>query len=207
MNQAIVEELQGMGVVPAQAEAIAEDLAALDGRSLLTELLMRGLWCLVIDETNPALLQKVGGEAVRRLLSMGVDPDDLMDVVRETQVDLIFSVAQLIDWPTYETELEATPELAISVSVEGSGAPALPIHELHSCLLERDPSGRHGGPRTLEVRKFQKLPESERAQLMHLLAQQKFSVAAAIWKKSVGGDLSDCLSAVRTLRDHVRRGA
>ena len=207
MNQAVVEELQRMGVTHKQAESIANDLAGSDARSLLSEFLVRGLWSLVIDETNLSQLPVIGSDAVQRLLNKGVDPDDLIDVIREVQVDTIYNVAQLIDWPTSETQLEEVPKLTISVSVQEPNARALPIYELHSCLLERDPSGRHGEPRTIEVRQFQKLREDERRHIVDLLREQKFSAAAMLWKRSVGGELKDCLTAVQELRKQLRCGA
>jgi hypothetical protein len=204
MNQAVVEELQRIGVTHKQAESIASDLAGFDARSLLSELLVRGLWSLVIDETNLSQLPKVGGDTVQRLLNKGIDPDDLIDVIREAQVDIIYNVAQLIDWPTSETRLEEVPDLTISVSIQESGTSAFPIYELHSCLLERDPSGRHGEPRTIEVRQFQKLREDEQRHIVSLLREQKFSGAALFWKSSVGGELKDCLTAVQRLRKQLR---
>lgn len=199
-HQPVVEELQRLGVEHKQAEDIVNDLSGFDARSLLSELLVRGLWSLVIDETNLSQLPVIGGDAVLRLLNKGIDPDDLMDVIREAQVDTIYNVAQLIDGPTSDTLFEEVPELTISVSIRESNVSALPIYELHSCLLERDPSGRHGEPRTIEVRQFQKLREDERKQIVDLLREQKFSAAAMLWKRSVGGDLKDCLTAIQKLR-------
>ncbi|MGW8393484.1 hypothetical protein [Pseudoduganella sp. HUAS MS19] len=114
----VVDELRRVGIAQVQAESIAKDLSAHDARSLLSELLLRGLWSLVIDEKDPSHLSAVGGHSVQRLLDKGVDPDDLMDVVRETQVDIIYNVAQLVDWPTFGLQLEHVPGLTISVSAE-----------------------------------------------------------------------------------------
>lgn len=110
-HQPVVEELQRLGVEHKQAESIVNDLSGFDAHSLLSELLVRGLWSLVVDETNLSQLPVIGGDAVLRLLNKGIDPDDLMDVIREAQVDTIYNVAQLIDGPTSETHFEEVPEL------------------------------------------------------------------------------------------------
>lgn len=207
MNQALVNELQRMGVTHEQAQSIADDLARRDARSLLSELLVRGLWSLVIDEKNLSQLPVVGGDAAQRLLDDGIDPDDLMDVIRQVQVDTIYNVAQLIDCPTREIQLEEIHELVISVGMQEPSANALPIYDLHSCLLERDPSGRHGEPRTIEVRQFQSLRDDEQRHIMDLLRGRKFSAAAMLWKKSFGGELRDCLTSVQELRKQLHCGA
>lgn len=203
MNRVVAKELQRMGVEQDLAESIANDLAGHDARSLLSELLQRGLWSLVIDESDPALLPVLGGDAVRRLLDKGVDPEDLMDVVRETQVDTIYSVANLIDWPTYDFQLEEPLGLTIFVGAQESTAHALRIHDLHSCLMGRDPTGRYGEPRAIEVRQFQKLSEDERENILDLLQEDKLSAAALLWKRSVGGELKECMRAVQVLRERL----
>ncbi|WP_426162823.1 hypothetical protein [Pseudoduganella sp. R-34] len=203
MNRAVSEELQRIGVSQAQAESIADDLSGNDARTLLSELLQRGLWSLVIDESSPSKLPVLGGDAVRRLLDKGVDVDDLMDVVRETQVDMIYSVANLIDWPTYELELEEPSGLTMFVGLQESGENALPIHDLHSCLMSRDPSGRHGEPRAIEVRQFQKLGEDEQENILDLLQERKLSAAALLWKKCIGGELKECMKAVQVLHEQL----
>lgn len=203
MNRSVAKELQRMGVSQEQAESIAEDLGGRDVRSLLSELLLRGLWSQVIDESNPSQLPLIGGDAVRRLLEKGVDPDDLMDVVRETQVDTIYGVANLIDWPTYELELDEPLGLTVFVGTQESNENALPIHELHSCLMERDPTGRHGVPRAIEVRQFQKLSEDEQESILDLLQERKLSAAALLWKRSVGGELKECMRAVQVLSEQL----
>ena len=204
MTRPLVEELQRLGVPLERAESIADDIAVFDARSLLSELLLGGLWKLVLDETQPTQLAAAGGSAVGRLLAKGVDPADVLDVVRETQVDIIYNVAQLLDWPTMDTRLEVMPELVISVAIEREGASALPIHPLHERLLERDPSGRHGEPRAPVVRMFQELPEDDRTRIIHLLQERKFSAAAVQWKRCVGGELAECLDAVQELRRQLR---
>jgi len=196
--ESIVSELLKLGVSSEKAASIAEDIQRLDARSLLNELLMRGLWATVIDETQPTLLRRNGG-AIERLLASGVDPHDLMDVVREVQVDTIYNVAQVIDSPTENFDLDEALDVEISVRLQNTdGAPA-PIHELHSGLMEQDPCGRHGEPRSLELRQLQMLQQEIRDELEALLRNRKLSAAALLWNKHLGGDLKQSLAAVQSL--------
>ncbi|RSZ59273.1 hypothetical protein HF313_02420 [Massilia atriviolacea] len=166
--------------------------------ALLHELLLRGLWSTVIDEAAPQALQRQGG-AVARLLAAGVDPHDLVDVIREAQVDTIYNVAQLIDWPDEHLAPGALPELRLSASVAHGGAAPQPLPELHSCLMERDPSGRAGEPRSPELRRYALLEADVRRQIGALVGARKFPAAAVLWKRHAGGDLKAAMDAVRQL--------
>ncbi|AXA89887.1 hypothetical protein [Massilia sp. YMA4] len=197
MSIHITTALEHLGTPPDTASAIGRDLERGDARSLFAELLLRGLWANVIDETQPLDPARSGGPALQRLLDSGADPADLIDLMRETQVDLIYNVAQLIDDPAEVLGLDAPLEL--SVRLAGTEGNAAPVYSLHASLMELDPSGRHGEPRSLAERQLQQLDESTRAQLMELLAVRKLSAAAALWKKQVGGDLAGALAAVQDL--------
>lgn len=166
--------------------------------SLLHELLLRGLWSTVIDEAAPQALQRQGG-AVARLLAAGVDPHDLLDVIREAQVDTIYNVAQLIDWPAEHLAPGDAPDLDLRLAASLDGAAPQPLPELHSCLMERDPSGRAGEPRSPEVRQYSMLGAEVREQIAALVGARKLSAAAVLWKQYAGGDLKTALAAVRQL--------
>lgn len=168
--------------------------------ALLHELLLRGLWSTVIDEAAPEALHRHGG-AVARLLAAGVDPHDLVDVIREAQVDTIYNVAQLIDWPDELVEPDDACEVRLTASLPG--ATAQPLPELHSCLMERDPSGRAGEPRSPELRQYAMLDAGVRAQIGALAAERKWSAAAVLWKQHAGGDLKAALAAVQRLAASV----
>lgn len=199
MSIPIFTALENLGTSSDTAQGIARDVARGDARSLFAELLLRGLWANVIDETQPLDPARSGGAALRRLLDSGVDPADLVDLVRETQVDLIYNVAQLIDDPAEALGLDARPEMALSVRLAATDGKAAPVYSLHASLMELDPSGRHGEPRSLAVRQLQGMDEAARAQLLALLDAKKLSAAAALWKKQVGGDLAAALAAVQGL--------
>ncbi|MDQ1830102.1 hypothetical protein [Massilia scottii] len=195
--------LEGIGIAPARAAAIAADVAQGDARSLLHELLLRALWSSVVDEAAPDALQRHGG-AVGRLLASGVDPHDLLDVVRETQVDTIYNVAQLIDWPDEGLELGEALDVRLSASLAHGGGAPQPLPELHACLMERDPTGRSGAPRSPELRQFGMLDADIRRQITALTGERKFSAAAVLWKQHVGGELKTALAAVQSLAGQTR---
>lgn len=91
LTTSTLEKLGGNSVVIA---AIEDDIKRREARSLLSELLILGRWRNVLDEKDLQLAKTAGG-AVQRLLASGVNMDDLVDVVRETQVETIYSLTQL----------------------------------------------------------------------------------------------------------------
>ncbi|HEX6356145.1 hypothetical protein [Actinophytocola sp.] len=121
------------------------------------ELFLTDLWSLVVDEDElvdgqPSWIESFfrgtpAGEipagptsaALHRVLAAGVDPDDLTDVVRTMQHEIIHNVCQLLDDPRM---LGIRGERRWTLTVDGD-----PVDELHSSLDEHDPSGRHGEPR------------------------------------------------------------
>ncbi|NHZ78058.1 hypothetical protein F2P44_01930 [Massilia sp. CCM 8695] len=196
-------QLEDIGLAPAMAGAIARDVARGDARSLLHELLLRGLWSSVADEAAPEALLRHGG-AAGRLLAAGVDLHDLLDVVREAQVDTIYNVAQLIDWPAEGLALDDAFEARLLAGLAQGGATPQPLPELHACLMERDPTGRAGAPRSPELRQFGMLDADIRRQITALSGERKFSAAAVLWKQHVGGELKTALAAVQSLARHPR---
>jgi hypothetical protein len=191
-------QLEDIGIAPAMAAAIAADVAQGDPRTLLHELLLRGLWSTVIDEAAPQALQRHGG-AVARLLAAGVDPHDLVDVIREAQVDTIYNVAQLIDWPDEHQALGEGLDVRVTARLAHAASAPQPLPELHACLMARDPTGRAGEPRSPELRQYTMLDADVRRQIGALTGERKFSAAAVLWKQHAGGDLKTALAAVQRL--------
>ena len=208
----ITGRLREAGFDAGQADTLAQDIEQKKYGLLLQQLLLRGLWADVVDDSLPqprwiARWRDLGesdfpfinAPALQRLLDAGVDVHDLTDVVRSAQVLTIYNIAQLIDEPCRDLgyDLEATPDLALA-AVDDGGA----LHRygsLHDALEEMDPAGRHGQPRSLELRRFGGLPDDLQAQLRDLLAKQAWSQAAVLWKRAVGGELAHCLAAMRQL--------
>jgi hypothetical protein len=211
------QQLRDLGLPPEQAAAIERDVDQGDGRALLHELLLRGLWSDVVDEGQPhpkwiadwlqlgaSGFPIINAQALERLLQAGADPHDLTDVVRSAQVLTLYNIGQLLDHPTRELGYDISDKALVRLGCIGDDTTRhLPLRDLHSSLLERDPSGRHGEPRSLELRQLAALPDEVQAQLETYLRDGKASLAAALWKKHVGGDLKSCLSAVQRLRDQL----
>jgi hypothetical protein len=131
------------------------------------------LWALVIREDKhvdgePAWIEewlrgaRKRGEppkgvaaALQRMLDKGVDPEDLTDVVRAMQWEIIDNVAQLIDgeWISdLRQEIPGLPEFSwrlyqVRVDEDYEAHPLRELTDLHPQLVEVDPSGREGEPR------------------------------------------------------------
>ncbi|MFI8619165.1 hypothetical protein ACIGHN_27065 [Acidovorax sp. NPDC077693] len=217
-KESLAVPFRALGLAPETIAHIKSALDQGDGRALLHELLLRGLWDNVVDENwpQPQWLEQwrtlgangfpiINATALERLLQGGADPHDLTDLVRSAQVLAIYNLAQLLDYPTQALGCEipesASVQLHCVVGQAGDGR-LVPHHNLtplHSELLARDPSGRQGEPRSLERRQFQALPAECQAQILTLVRARNMSKAAALWKKQVGGDLGHSLHTVQAL--------
>ncbi|MCC7702961.1 hypothetical protein IGS59_11955 [Janthinobacterium sp. GW460P] len=208
----ITGRLQEAGFDATQADALAQDIEQKKYGPLLRQLLLRGLWADVVDESlpRPQWLERwralgesgfpfINAPALQRLLDAGVNVHDLTDVVRSAQVLTIYNIAQLIDEPCRDLgyDLEETPDLALA-AIDAAGA----VHRcgsLHEEIEERDPAGRHGQPRSLELRQFGGLPDAQQEALRDLLEKKAWSQAAMLWKRATGGELAHCLLTVQRL--------
>lgn len=204
--------LRECGIDAEQADALAHDVQQKKYGPLLQQLLLRGLWADVVDEDMPqpqwitrwrelaaSEFPFINSPALQRLLDAGVDVHDLTDVVRAAQVLTIYNIAQLMDEPCRDLgyDVEDAPDAQLAY-LDEAGAPHRP-GSLHDALEELDPAGRHGQPRSLELRQFGGLPGELQAQLRDLLAKKAWSQAAVLWKRAVGGELAHCLATVRQL--------
>jgi hypothetical protein len=87
------------------------------------------------------------GAALKRCLAKGVPAQDLTDIVRGIQAELLFQLCYLLDDPDFpEVELK---DLAWGLfEVDGAGNPIGPrIGALHESVLQTDPTGREMRPR------------------------------------------------------------
>ncbi len=206
----MAQRLQELGLTDSQALALAAQAGTCG--PLLQQLLLRGLWSDVVDESmpQPRWIERwrelgqsdfpfINAPALQRLLDAGVDVHDLTDVVRSAQVLTIYNVAQLIDEPCRDLgyDVEETPEVQLAY-VDEAGAPQR-VDSLHGALEDMDPAGRHGQPRTLELRQFCGLLPAQQQELRDLLAKKAWSQAAVAWKRAVGGEPAHCLATVRQL--------
>jgi hypothetical protein len=131
------------------------------------ELFLTNLWGLLVKEDEwvdgyPSWIESwirgippgsVPDDALHRILARGVDLDDLTDVVRNMQYEVIYNVCQLLDDPalpgirrgTHPDQVEAGWELTAVRTAPP--ADRRPIGELHADLDDYDPRGRCGEPR------------------------------------------------------------
>ena len=87
------------------------------------------------------------GAALERLLAAGASRDDLSDLVRGMQAQLLFGLCYLLEYPALEE-----PELAeVGWALVETNADLEPtdrsIPGLHESVLETDPTGREMRPR------------------------------------------------------------
>ena len=86
------------------------------------------------------------GPALQSMLSRGVNPQDITDVVRGMQYALLFSLCYLLDDPgELETDVENVSWGLMQV--DENGEPIASITGLHESVLETDPTGREMRPR------------------------------------------------------------
>ncbi len=142
-------------------------------RTAVRGAVLRLLWKLVIDEDA-----RVGGEprwieswmrwprsqdepldgvaaAIERVLASGADPDDLTDIVRAMQYDVVWNFCDLLDGEGVAELRERVPGLpemswrlyAVDEDDDGEAAPLWPIESLHESIGSFDPAGREGEPR------------------------------------------------------------
>lgn len=88
------------------------------------------------------------GHALKRLLDVGATPEDVTEVVRGMQAELLFKFCYLLDDPG-EVEPEARDLAWALVRVDAGGAITdQVIGGLHESVLETDPTGREMRPRS-----------------------------------------------------------
>jgi hypothetical protein len=202
------------GVAAATVDDALHALADGDARALVQELLLRGLWADVVDETQPApqwiaQWRRLGADgfpfidlpALERLLGAGADPHDVTAVVRSAQVLMAANIAQRIDLPMlglgWDLPDSVTPRLQVALDDDEAHQP---LPTLYPSFGARDPARRHGAPGSLVLRRWAALPQATRDALSACLQQGSKAQAAAIWKRAVGGELREALDAVEALR-------
>jgi len=123
-------------------------------------LFLRQAWARVVSEDDPAWIDAWiasaeqrpdepyagGGLALKRLRALGASKDDLTDVVRALQAELLFSLCYLLDDPAIEEE-DAQDIAWAFVQVGPDGEFLAPLNGLHESVLETDPTGREMRPR------------------------------------------------------------
>lgn len=185
------------------------------------------VWSMVVDEDSytdgyPSWIDlrgtqqgsvpaSAGTDAMQRILACGVDPDDLTDVVRKMQHDLLYEVCQLIDDPGLlgiglDEEWSEPTDFRWELLAVRTAGPAgrAPIHGLHSSLDELDPSGRDGATRGRPIpARLPGYPLHARLAVAHARAGDRIQ-AINTWRKATGAPVMEAKAAIDLLLDQVR---
>lgn len=97
-------------------------------------------------ERNPSEPYSGGGLALAKLRKRGATDEELTDLVRAQQAELLFGFCYLLSDPG-ELEPEVEDFAWQLTQVDGSGNPIGEISSLHESVLETDPTGREMRPR------------------------------------------------------------
>ena len=89
------------------------------------------------------------GPALKRMLAAGVSREDIAEVVRVMQWDVVFGIAyQLSDPGVVVYPSDETPRVNWTLfEVDDDGQPLQPIDGLHESVLDTDPTGREMRPK------------------------------------------------------------
>ena len=95
------------------------------------------------------------GAALNRIMNKGVDPQDLIEVIRDVQYEALFDFCKLL-WDPGDIEPEAKDVGWGLFEVDQEGNPLRPMHGLYESVLGLDPTGREMRPLTAAQRRTQK---------------------------------------------------
>jgi hypothetical protein len=98
------------------------------------------------SEQHPAEPYAGVGQALKKLRARGATTEELVDLVRGMQAELLFSLCYLLDDPG-EVEPEVADVLWTLSQVDEEGNVLGSIGGLHESVLETDPTGREMRPR------------------------------------------------------------
>lgn len=175
-----------------------------DQLQLFAEVACRHLWQMVVDEDQPQPRwldhPAYQSPALERVLDSGVDTQDLTDLIRDIQVQMIVNFAQFLDYPQEDAgDLPAEFELLVG-NIEG---PNQAVSGIHKALVQADPTSRFGAPRSLLLRRFQALSVAQQSELRKALGQQQFAMAAKLWKQGSESSLAQAMADVHALAQEL----
>ena len=128
-----------------------------DGTQLARCLFLKMAWELVVDERDSSWIQQLienagpgeafsgAGIALGRLHELGARDEDLIELVRSTQAELIFQMCYLLEGDVPE-EFRDVGWRLFQVDPK-TGRPGEELGGMHESVLGMDPSGREGKPR------------------------------------------------------------
>lgn len=126
-------------------------------------LFLRQAWRQVVAEDDPAWIAaeidaaaaepdapfSAVGHALARLRALGASDDDLVDLARGMQANMLAAFCEVIDDGGVEEEPEAEDVRWVLCQVTGEGEVVGVLDCLHESVLETDPTGREMRPRRL----------------------------------------------------------
>ncbi|GGO52389.1 hypothetical protein [Roseovarius pacificus] len=131
-------------------------------------LFLKQAWAQVVDETDDSWIERIiesarrnpegpfsgQGHALERMLSLGVDRSDIVDLVRCSQAEMISGLCYLLDDPSlYDEEDERVRDTGwCLVATDENLEPTREIiGGLHESVLGTDPTGREMRPRKRSI--------------------------------------------------------
>lgn len=97
-------------------------------------------------QRHPNALYAGVGLALARLRQQGACDDDIAEVIRGMQAELLFSFCYLLDDPgMLEPEVDTVGWALFAIDADGQ--PLYPIQGLHESVLETDPTGSEMRPK------------------------------------------------------------
>lgn len=185
-------------------------------KTLITE-----MWRLVVDEQSysddlPAWVRHNGGTrseeaptdplaaALHRLLRAGIDPEDLTDVVRALQVEVLYNVCQLLDDPTLidvavPARRGSPLRWEITAVRDTDPEQRVPVLGLHEEFEDADPTGRCGETRGRPIpARIPGKPLYARLAVAHARAGDR-RTAIEVWRKATGASLVEAKKALDAL--------
>ncbi len=169
-QETLTQAFLALGESAADAKAMARAEIERGSPQLARIMFLKSAWRLIIDEDkkrdgevawieswlrwgrSQKKPQSGVGAAIERLLASGADPDDLTDVVRAMQFELLFNLCDVLDEEGLD-ELRPLLPKGLDVGwrlyeVGPDGKPTRAIESLHESVGSYDPAGREGQPRS-----------------------------------------------------------
>jgi len=159
MNESDLTTLfRKLGAEDAESWAHSQAMEGLP--QLARYLFLRQAWRQVVPEDDPGWMGRAidnskkrpldpyagTGHALARLLELGAAEEDIVDLVRGMQAELLFKLCYLLEDPG-DVEPEVEEVRWCLVQTDGEGKVLDSINDLHESVLETDPTGREMRPR------------------------------------------------------------
>lgn len=140
------------------AEAWAKGESEDDEPALVRFLFLKALWDNVVGDDDAWMKEWADPKhpipaAIQRMLGKGIDPDDLTDVVRDMQIDVLFNACVSLSDSSHGVEElqknipEAIDWCLAEHDVANAKAGRIAGTDIHGEFYDFDPTGRRGEPR------------------------------------------------------------